>query len=159
MVDQPLAERLPLVSILYAFFVADTREANALDDNTDTLVIEVGHDDAEALVLLADEVLDGDFHVFEGNVGCAGGPNALAVHLAGGDTAVSTLDEKNGDAIHAWAACPDGSGEVLAPYAVGDPFLFTIDDVVLAVWRELSFAGNVCDVRASIYAPMSIITS
>ena len=88
-VDEFLAEGLALVCVLHGFFVADTREAQALDDDADALVVEVGHDDLEPLVLLADQVLDWDLDVFEGDVGGAAGPDTLAVHAAGADTAGS----------------------------------------------------------------------
>ena len=49
-VDEALAERLTLVSVLHGFFVADTGEAHALDDNANSLVVEVGHYDCPGLV-------------------------------------------------------------------------------------------------------------
>ena len=91
--DELLAERTALVGVLHALLVAHAAEADALDDDADTLVVEVGHDDFEALVLLADQVLHGDFGVFEGDVGGTAGPNALTVHPAGADSAVRALDE------------------------------------------------------------------
>lgn len=42
-VDEPLAKGLSLVGIFYGLFVADTSESNALDHDTDSLVVEVGH--------------------------------------------------------------------------------------------------------------------
>lgn len=134
MIDKPLTERLSLVSILHRFLVAHAREAETLDDDADALVIEVGHDDLEPLVLLANEVFHGHLDVFEGDVGGSAAPDALAVHAAGCDAAGAALDEEDGDAVHAWAAGADGDGEVVAPDAVGDPFLFAVDDVVFAVF-------------------------
>lgn len=45
MVNEALAEGLTLVCKLDRFFVADTSEADALDDDTHSLVVEVEHDD------------------------------------------------------------------------------------------------------------------
>lgn len=45
MVDQLLAERLSLGCIFDRFLVAHPRESCALDDDSDALVVEVGHDD------------------------------------------------------------------------------------------------------------------
>lgn len=148
--NQLLAKRPPLVGVLDRLLVADAGEAEALDDDADALVVEVGHDDAEALVLLADEVLDGDLDVLERDVGRARRPDALAVHPAGGDTAEVTLDEQEGNTVHAGAAGADGDGEVVAPDTVGDPLLLAVDDIMLAILGELSLAGEVGDVRTGV---------
>jgi hypothetical protein len=44
-VDEFFAEGAALVGIFDGFFVADAREAEGLDDDADTFVVEVGHDD------------------------------------------------------------------------------------------------------------------
>ena len=132
-VDQAFPKRLALVRVLHRLLVADAGEAEALDDDADTLVVEVGHDDLEPLVLLAEEVFDGDLDVFEGDVGGSAGTDALAVHPPGAD-AFGALDEEGGDAVHARPTGSDGGGEVVAPDAVGDPFLLAVDDVVLPVF-------------------------
>ena len=67
-VDETFSECLSLVRILHALLVADTREANTLNDDADTFVIEVGHDDAETFVLFADEVFYRYFDVLERHV-------------------------------------------------------------------------------------------
>jgi hypothetical protein len=43
--DEFLAEGAALVGVFYGFFVANPGEADTLDDYTNTLVVEVGHDD------------------------------------------------------------------------------------------------------------------
>lgn len=140
-VDEALAEGLALVRVLDGLLVADAREADALDDDADALVVEVGHDHLEALVLLADQVLHGHLDVFEGDVRGAAGPDALAVHLARRYAARAALDEQDRDAVHAGPAGAHGGCEVVAPDTVGDPFLLAVDDVVLAVFRKLGFTG------------------
>lgn len=149
-VDEALAKGLALVSILHRLLVADAGETDTLDDDANALVVEVGHDDLEALVLLADQVLDGDLDVLEGNVGGTAAPHTLAVHLAGGDATSAALNEKHGDAVHAGTAGANGGGEVVAPDTVGDPLLLTVDDIVLAVLRELSLACQVSNVATGI---------
>jgi hypothetical protein len=104
----------------------------------------------EALVLLADEVFDRDPDVLEGDVGCSTTPYALAVHLAGGDTAGATLNEENTDTIHAGTTGTDGGGEVVTPNAVGNPFLFTVDNVVLAIFGKLGFTCQIRHIAARI---------
>ena len=44
MVDELLTECTALVCVFDRFFVADAREPDALDDNPNALVVEVGHD-------------------------------------------------------------------------------------------------------------------
>ena len=70
-VYQLLPKCLPLIGVFYTFLKADSGETQALDDNADTLVVEVGHDDFEALVLLANEVFNWDLDVLERDVGCS----------------------------------------------------------------------------------------
>lgn len=116
-VDELLSECAAFAGVFDALFVADAAEAHGLDDDSDALVVEVCHYDFEALVLFADEVLDGDFDVFEGYVGCATGPDALAVHAACADAAEGAFDEQDGDAVHAGfgGAGADGGCEVVGP--------------------------------------------
>jgi hypothetical protein len=117
-VDQLLAECAALVGVLDTLLVAHTREADGLDDDADALVVEVCHDDFEALVLLADEVLDGYLDVLESDVCRAAGPDTLAVHATSADATEATLDEQNGDAVHAFVRRPDCCGEVVGPKLV-----------------------------------------
>lgn len=148
-VDEAFSKRLALVGVLHRLLIADAREAEALDDDADALVVEIGHDDFEPLVLLAEEIFHRDLDVFEGDVGGPARTDALAVHPPGAD-ALGALDEEGGDAVHARATRSDGSGEVVAPDAIGDPFLFAVDDVVLPVFGQLSFARQVCYVATSV---------
>ena len=71
MINKLFTEGLALVCVLDALFVADTGEADRLNDDTDALVVKVGHDNLETLVLFANKVLDGNLDVFEGNVCCS----------------------------------------------------------------------------------------
>lgn len=43
--DEFLAEGAALMGVFYGFFIADSGEAEALDDDADTFVVEVCHDD------------------------------------------------------------------------------------------------------------------
>lgn len=109
-----------------------------------------GKPTSEALILLANQVLNRNLDVLEGDVGGARRPDTLAVHLAGADTAEAPLDEEKTDAVHAGTAGAHGGGEVVAPDTVGDPLLLTVDDVVLAVGAELSLAIEAGDVATRI---------
>lgn len=44
-VNKFLAEGTTFVGVLYGFFVTDSGEAEALDDDADSFVVEVCHDD------------------------------------------------------------------------------------------------------------------
>jgi hypothetical protein len=166
-VDQFLAECFALVGVLDALLVTHAGEADGLDDNADALVVEVCHDDFEALVLFADEVLNWHFDVFEGDVGSTARPDTLAVHAAGADAAEAAFDEQDGDAVHAFVGGADCSSEVVGPECisdctederrsidlpdtVGDPLLLAVDDVVLAILAQLGLAGKICNIRAGI---------
>ena len=55
-----LAERLALVGVDERLLEQDAGEAGGLDADAPALVVEVVHDVLEALVLAADQILDGD---------------------------------------------------------------------------------------------------
>ena len=87
-IDQLLAEGAALVGVFDGFFVTDSREADALDDDADTLMVEVRHDNYraeklvgddevgekrrggtfKALVLLANQVLNWNLDILKCNV-------------------------------------------------------------------------------------------
>ena len=149
-VNEPLAKGLALVRVLHRLLVADAREANALDNDTNTLMVEVSHDDLEALVLFANEIFHWDFDIFESNVCGAATPYTLAVHLTGRDAPKTALDEQHGDTPRTWSTSPDSRGEVITPDAIGDPLLLTIDNVVFTIFRKLGFTCQIRDVASRI---------
>lgn len=104
---------------------------------------------SEALVLLAEQVLNRDLDILKGDVSGAGRPDTLAVHTASRDTGAA-LNEQQRNAVHARAASPHGSGEVVGPDTVGDPLLLAVDDEVLAILAQLGLAGEVGNVGAGI---------
>lgn len=149
-VDQALPEGLALVGVLHGFLVADTGEAAALDDDSDALVVEVGHNDLEATVLLANQILDGNLDILEGHIGGSTAENALAVHAAGANTASRALDQKDTETVHAVLAGANSSGEVIGPDTICDPLLLTVDNVVLAILAELSLTAEISHITARI---------
>jgi len=104
----------------------------------------------EALVFLADQIFNRDLDVFESNIGRSAAPNTLAIHLPRAD-AFAALNEKEAYAIHSRSTGADSRGKVVAPDTVGDPFLFTIDDVVLAIFRQLSLTCQIRDIASCIW--------
>lgn len=64
-VDELLTESAALVGVFHSLFVADAGEADALDDDADTFMVEVGHDhygDVSCELYLSD--ID-EIHTFE----------------------------------------------------------------------------------------------
>ena len=49
MIDEALVEGFPLVGVLDRFFVANPGKAETLDDDADSLVVEIGHDDCPSV--------------------------------------------------------------------------------------------------------------
>ena len=95
------------------------------------LVIEVGHDDNEALVLFAQQVVYWYLHIVE-LYECGAGSGGVARLDQLGLDGLVTLDEQDGEALVRLAACD----EVVAEQSVRDPLLCASYDVVLAVWRQ-----------------------
>jgi len=79
-------------------------------------VVEVGEDHFDALVLLTEDVLDGDPDVVEGDEGRSGGTRVTGLDLGGLDT-FAAADEQNAQAL----VRLDGGGEVIRKAAVSDP--------------------------------------
>jgi len=131
MVNKSLPKRLSLVCVFHAFVVADACEAGGLDCDSETLVVEVCHDNFETLVFFANEVFHGNLDVFEIDIGCARGPDSLAVHFASGDSGHGAFDEEDRDTTHAGLAGADGDSEVIGPDTVGDPFLCQVNVSIL----------------------------
>ena len=73
LVYQALAEDLALVRPLQTLLDDDAALRDGGAGHGPALVVEVAEDDVDALVLLAEQVLDGDLDVVEGDVGGAGG--------------------------------------------------------------------------------------
>lgn len=150
--NQRLAESLSLVGVLAGLLVANSRSSVCLDDDTNSLVVEVGHDDLETLVLLAEQVLHGDLDILHGDPGRAGRQHTLSVHSSGLKTLHASLEQQNRDTVHARAGATgsDGNSEVVSPDTVGDPLLDTVDNVELSVGGLLGGSGDVGNIGASV---------
>mmetsp|Transcript_44986 Transcript_44986/g.74985 ORF Transcript_44986/g.74985 Transcript_44986/m.74985 type:complete len:324 (+) Transcript_44986:3-974(+) len=146
--DQTLAKGLALHGVLDGLLEEDTGEAVGLDATGPAFVVKVVHDALEALVLDADEVLDGHLDVLEGDVGGSRGPDTRALHLARGDAGHGALEKEERDTTHAGTASADGDGEKVSKDTVGDPLLLAVDDVELAALGLLGLGLEVGDVTA-----------
>mmetsp|Transcript_7674 Transcript_7674/g.18413 ORF Transcript_7674/g.18413 Transcript_7674/m.18413 type:complete len:289 (+) Transcript_7674:658-1524(+) len=110
-------------------------------------MVEVLHDDTEALVLLADQVGHGNFDLVELYIGRPAGPDALAVHPLGRDPWHGILlEQQHGHPSHALSTRPHGASKVVGEDPIGDPLLVAVNDVEI----PLSDGGGLdgCDVAA-----------
>jgi hypothetical protein len=118
LLDQFLPEYSPLVGPLEALFHDHTARPDAEGRDHPALVVEVRHDDFEALVLDAQEVLDGDFNVVKLDERGAGRRRIAGLNLGRLEPFLS-LDQQHGEATLGF----DARDEIVAEVAVGDPFL------------------------------------
>ena len=103
---------------------------------------QVAAEVVEALVLLAEEVLDGDLHVDERQLGGVGGLQAELVELAADGVALGLgVDGEEGDAEAAVLGGGRGGAgaddHAVGVHAAGDEGLGAVEDVVRAVLGEL----------------------
>lgn len=128
LIYEPLAKDDALVRPLQTLLHHDPGHAYRGTGHAPPLVVEIAEDHVDPLVLLAQQVLDRDLDVVEGDVGRAGGGGVRRLNGLGLD-ALAALDEQDAQAL----VRPHAGDEVVAVYAVGDPLLGAVDDVVLAV--------------------------
>lgn len=95
-----------------------------LTNHGPSLVVEVAEDDVDALVLLAQEVLDGNLDIVKGDVAGSGGGRVGCLDGLGLD-ALAPLDENDTEALF----CADTRHKVVAEGTVGDPLLGAIYDL------------------------------
>lgn len=124
LVNEALAKDDALVGPLEALLDDEARRGDGAAGHDPALVVEVAEDDVDALVLLAQQVLDGDFDVVKGDVGGAGGGGVGRLDGLGLD-AGAALDEQHAEGL----AGADADDEVVAEDAVGDPLLGAVDDL------------------------------
>ena len=73
-----------------------------------------------------------DLDIFERDVRGSRGPYTRALHLCGRDARAS-FDEEQGHSCGTGTTGAHRHGEIIGEHTIGDPFLLTVDDVVLAV--------------------------
>jgi len=76
-------ERLPCTSMLPRIFRTHSTQSDSLSSNTFPLCIEIGHDDFETTILLVDQVLDRNPHIFESDECAPRCTNTRVEHLSG----------------------------------------------------------------------------
>lgn len=93
-------------------------------DHRPSLVVKVAQDDVDALVLLAEEVLDGDLDVVKRDVGGTSGSRVRSLDGLRLN-ALAALDQEDAETL----ARVDARDEVVAEDAVRDPLLGSVDDL------------------------------
>ena len=121
--DQRLAEGVALAGIGDRLVEADLGVAAGAGRHAEPLLVEVQHDADEALVLLADQVVDRHPHVVEEELGGVGRPPAHLLELGAAEALAVALDQQQ---RHARSARPAGAhrhGVVVGAHARGDEHL------------------------------------
>ena len=90
--------------------------------------VKVGQDDLKALVLLAQEIGHRNLDVVEGDVGGPGGGRVASLDGLRLDT-LAPFDQQDAEPF----VGADAGGKVIGKGAISDPFLGSIDNVMLAV--------------------------
>ena len=117
LLDQFLAKDNALVAPFQALLDDSHGHADHTTDHHETLVVEVAHDDNEALVLFTQQVLDWDLDVVELHKGGSSRSRVGGLDLLGLDILIAG-NQKNGEAL--LRATP--GDKVVSEHAVGDPF-------------------------------------
>lgn len=116
LLNELLAKDDALVAPLQALLDDGHGHAHDGSDHHEALVVEVAHDDDEALVLLAQQVADGDLDVRKLHKSSSGGGGVGGLDLLGLDT-LTAGDQEHGEALLGLAT----DDKVVSEHAVGDP--------------------------------------
>lgn len=138
LLDELLAKGFALCGPGQGIFETSTCTPQALEDDPETLVVEITHDVSEALTLGANQILHWDLDVLQDHIGRGRQTAGADFDLAGAD-ALYAGDEEKRDSLCAWTAGADGSltnllgtstfsswkfgphHEIIGVHAVGDP--------------------------------------
>ena len=144
-----LSEGFPLVGVLEGSFVCSLGNAERLGRNSDPAVVEGIHGNRESISNALQDVLDRYFAVFEDEGACVRGTDTKFVFLfSNRETFVTRVDnERSGPTVLfdpvVWVVdilCKQDENFGLR--TVGDPHFLAVEDVMLAIVRELCFAGH-----------------
>lgn len=84
-------------------------------------MVEIAEDDTSSLVLLAEQVLDGNSDIVERDVGCASRWRVRCLYRLGLDT-LASFDKEHTQAF----ASLDAGDKVIGPKAIRNPLLGTV---------------------------------
>jgi len=150
--NQRLAEGMPLVRVVERQRKAGPRLAIAADRHDEALLVEVGHDDAEALVFLAEEIFDRHVNIIHFDKAGAAGLLPAVRYPTVSDTFRICGDDDDGYAVRSGASSSYGCRYVGCPWHAGDPLLVPIHNIMLSI-RGLHGCGlDVGDVRLGLSA-------
>mmetsp|Transcript_21090 Transcript_21090/g.65545 ORF Transcript_21090/g.65545 Transcript_21090/m.65545 type:complete len:216 (+) Transcript_21090:389-1036(+) len=133
--DERLAEGVAVAGVLDRFADHLVRGTSALSDHAEPLGVEVLHDVAEAVVLLAEQVLLVHAHLVEHDVRRVRRPPPLRLDRLALDALEVHRNDEERHAVHALlgAVGAHRGGAVVGVHAAGDELLLAADDVVVAV--------------------------
>lgn len=118
---------------------AHTAQANCGSSDGLAFSVKIRHDDFEAAVLFMQEVFDGDGDVVECDECASRGANAGVVHLSGCYANGFQGDNEEGYSTCSRAAGTDCCCDIVSPDGVGDPFLGSVHNVVVALANSSRF--------------------
>lgn len=111
---------------------ADSAQSNAGGCDALPLGVEIRHNDFETSVFFVEKIRDGYFHVIESDKCASRSANSGIKHLTRRDTADFQGNDEQGDATCSFTTGTDSSSDIVGVDTVGDPFLGTIDYIVVA---------------------------
>src|SRR5271155_5801952 len=150
MINQLLAKGLPLKRILESFLITHPGESIRLDYNPQSLMIEIGHNNLESLILLPNQILHRNFDILKVDIRSPTGPHALTIHPSNTHSRHSLLNQQKTHSIRSRTPRTDSNSEIIRPNSIGDPFLFSIDDIMFSVFGFLGFTHEIGDVGTCI---------
>src|SRR5277367_1256139 len=150
MINQLLAKSLPLESKLESFLITHSGESIRLDDNSHSLMIEIGHDDLKSLILLPNQILHRNFDILKIDIGSPTCPDSLTIHSSNTHSWHRLLNQQKTHPFHPRPTSTDCNSEIIRPNSVGDPLLLTIDDVMFSIFSFLGFSDEIGDVGSCI---------
>src|SRR5271170_41987 len=122
MINQLLAKSLPLKRVLESLFVTYSGESIRLDYNSQSLMIEIGHNNLKSRILLPNQILHWNFDILKIDIRSPTGPDSLAIHPSNTHSWHRLLNQQKTHALHPRPTCTDCNSEIIRPNSVGDPF-------------------------------------
>lgn len=135
--DERFAKGVSLTCVVEGLGETGSRFAVAADGHDETFFVKISHDDAEAFVFFAEEVLNRYVYIIEFDKTGASAFLAAVGYAAVREALCVCWDDNDGNALCTRAAGAYSCGHVCCPWHSGNPFLVPIHDVEFAIWSLL----------------------
>ena len=132
--NEGLAERVALVCVVERFAQTRSRFSVAAYAHDVAFFVEVGHDDAEAFIFLANKVGYRDADIVHLHEACASTFLSRVRYAAMCESRGGGGYDEDGDTSGAGPSSANGSGHVCGPWHASDPLLVAIHDVIFSVF-------------------------